>query len=206
MYPLCKWKNIGVVKRLRTLIDNEFYYEAVVVSTQILEQLIKRIIISKLIEIKKKIGETNLITAYSKNDVEHSVMRHCQSIQEMKKIWSLMEKENYFTIKLDEIFNKYCNPTAWMNIVSQKFQMNEYVQADISKEFEFPNINNKVGKFGLIKTRNDIVHGINAHMLEDTRVLSYFGYVVVKKLIMSNVFKEHRIRDPFKRISNWQHY
>jgi hypothetical protein len=208
MYPLCSWKSVGIKERLKKLIDNEFYYEAVVVSSQLIEQIFKRIISSKLIVLRKKIIIRNqnfyLENATSKTEIQTSIKNHCQSLKSIERIWKKFEHDKQLP-DLIAFFDQYCGQSTWSNIISNNFKMNDQIHIDILNHFSDYKIDPTLTiKNGLANTRHLIVHDINALPLKEVKFMSYFGFIVIQKISNEEIYSKHNIRSPFIRNPSWR--
>lgn len=193
MYPLVAWSRDEVIERLEKLIDNELYYEAVIASTQTIEQILKRgveymMINSRRILVKRD-KKTTLVTCEDKNQIKKS-LKSLQGLGSLKEAWKILARKLGFTL-LPDIFNELM-PYGW-----------QYLSQDKNK-IENPSENIRLMR-GLFPARNYIVHGTIAYRKRDIITLSNKGLVLVEKLLdKDNGLKSYIGWDPQKRMPSFK--
>lgn len=176
MYPLHTWGYHGVRDRLNLLIASDLHYEAVVVSAQTVEQVLKRVIRSELSTARKLVavagkGPRHLTAAGSLEDIDVSLRHHCKGLDDIKTTWSLVMKGSPAP-RLTDLVDKVCGPGSWHRLAAPH-------------HCHFRNSNGVTVRvrYGLFRARHLLVHSPNAPDGDAIRILSHEGVRIALGLL-----------------------
>lgn len=190
MYPLTRWSPKEVVTRLELLADAGFHQESIVASVQVLEQALKRILRSHMVQ--KRIGVTKrrnqLITfsAKSKEEIDDALRHHAQSIDAIRTTWrAALGKES---LGLSETLDAIGGPTTWTALFSKKPTRVRAARGTV----EVP--------YGLNRMRHLLIHGRTSPPRADIEQLATLGSEVVARILVPEEWERHGHRSPFRRV------
>lgn len=210
MYPLVEWGHQGITERIRRLNENGLIYESVIASAQAFEQVLKRILRNELAERGLKIERTKLddgankfflVTSESLADTDHSLQKHCQSVNTLqKKPWNLVMDAPKTRPVLSQIIVAITSQNEWECLIGRKkIGRSRWPQSvrDAAKELQIESI-----RCGLIAMRHQIVHGPNSPDPMTIKPLAFFGESFLSKVLCpTNGIASQGIRDPLKKCS-----
>lgn len=213
MYPLVEWGHQGITERIRRLNENGLFYESVVASAQAFEQVLKRILRNELAERGLKIDRTKLddgdnkfflLTSESLADTDHSLQKHCQSVNTIqKKPWNLVMDAPKTRPVLSQIIVAITSQNEWECLIGRKkIERSRWPQSvrDAANESQIESI-----RCGLIAMRHQIVHGPNSPDPMTIKPLAFFGESFLAKVLCpTNGIASQGIRDPLKKCSRFR--
>jgi hypothetical protein len=213
MYPLVEWGHQGIAKRIHCLNNNDLFHESVIASAQAFEQVLKRIIRNELAERGLKIDKTKsedgsnqffLIPSESLTDTDHSLQRHCQSVNTLqKKPWNLVMDAPKTRPTLSELIVAITSQNEWECLIgTKKIERSRWPDAvrDGADDLPIDSI-----RCGLIAMRHQIVHQPNAPDPKTIKPLAFFGESFLTKVLCpSTGIASHGIRDPLKKCSRFR--
>lgn len=213
MYPLVEWGHQGITERIRRLNENGLFYESVVASAQAFEQVLKRILRNELAERGLKIDRTKLddgankfflLTSESLADTDHSLQKHCQSVNTIqKKPWNLVMDAPKTRPVLSQIIVAITSQNEWECLIGRKkIERSRWPQSvrDAANELQIESI-----RCGLIAMRHQIVHGPNSPDPMTIKPLAFFGESFLSKVLCpTNGIASQGIRDPLKKCSRFR--
>ena len=213
MYPLVEWGHQGITERIRRLNENGLFYESVVASAQAFEQVLKRILRNELAERGLKIDRTKLddgdnkfflLTSESLADTDHSLQKHCQSVNTIqKKPWNLVMDAPKTRPVLSQIIVAITSQNEWECLIGRKkIERSRWPQSvrDAANESQIESI-----RCGLIAMRHQIVHGPNSPDPMTIKPLAFFGESFLSKVLCpTNGIASQGIRDPLKKCSRFR--
>lgn len=213
MYPLVEWGHQGITERIRRLNENGLFYESVVASAQAFEQVLKRILRNELAERGLKIDRTKLddgankfilLTSESLADTDHSLQKHCQSVNTIqKKPWNLVMDAPKTRPVLSQIIVAITSQNEWECLIGRKkIERSRWPQSvrDAASESQIESI-----RCGLIAMRHQIVHGPNSPDPMTIKPLAFYGESFLSKVLCpTNGIASQGIRDPLKKCSRFR--
>jgi len=208
MYPLCNWGHAGVRQRFMRLLHEGFEHEALLVSVQVIEQTLKRVLRSELasrgtrLPLEKK-GKLLLVEAKSLNEIDDSIAVRAQSLSTVKEAWSLVFKgreQRDLRKIIDAIAGKESShclferkkiaETAWHRIISEHAALIERGERGLI--------------CGLSEMRHKLVHAPNAPDRFSVEALAPFGVHLATSLIdRQEGLVAFGIRDPLLRCQSF---
>ncbi len=213
MYPLVEWGHQGITERIHCLNSNGLFHESVIASAQAFEQVLKRIIRNELAERGLKIEKTKmddgsnkffLVTSESLADTDHSLQRHCQSVNALqKKPWNLVMDAPKTRPTLSELVVTITSQNEWECLISTKKIERSRWPDGVQEGAEDLPIDSI--RCGLIAMRHQIVHQPNAPDPKTIKPLAFFGESFLSKVLCpSKGIASYGIRDPLKKCSRFR--
>jgi len=213
MYPLVEWGHQGIAERIHCLNNNDLFHESVIASAQAFEQVLKRIIRNELAERGMKIDKTKsedgrnqffLIPSESLAETDHSMQRHCQSVNALqKKPWNLVMDAPKTRPTLSELIVAITSQNEWECLIgTKKIERSRWPDSvrDGADDLQIDSI-----RCGLIAMRHQIVHQPNAPAPKTIKPLAFFGESFLTKVLCpSTGIVSHGIRDPLKKCSRFR--
>jgi hypothetical protein len=210
MYPLVEWGHNGITQRIHCLNSNGLFHESVIASTQAFEQVLKRIIRNELAGQGLKIEKTKLddgsnkyflVTSESLADTDHSLQRHCQSVNALqKKSWNLVMNAPKARPTLSELIVSITSQNEWECLIGAKKIARSRWPDSVHQGANDLAIDSI--RCGLIAMRHQIVHQPNAPDPKTIKPLAFFGESFLAKVLCpSTGIASHGIRDPLKKCS-----
>lgn len=194
MYPLHTWQFAGLESRLNKLLAQDLDFESIVASTQVIEQLIKRIMRDHMARSGRHLrkvengSQLRLVQALSVKDIETSLMQHAQSIQKIRTFWGRIMPPG--STPLPAVFDSICGHGTWLALTAT---LPFAPVAGLGLELIEQTLN-----AGLFATRHKIVHGLRAPPQGTVRALAPFGVKVALHLAHPEQgLTTLEIRDPF---------
>ncbi len=130
MYPLVEWGHQGITERIHCLNSNGLFYESVIASAQAFEQVLERILRNELAERGLKIEKSRfddgsnkffLVTSESLTETDHSLQRHCQSVNALqKKPWNLVIDAPKARPTLSDLIISITSQNEWECLIGTK--------------------------------------------------------------------------------------
>ena len=174
MYPLRSWQYVGLEARLNRLLAAELDFEAIVAATQVIEQIVKRILHDQMVRSRTCLNDTKgkrrLTVAHTPADVAATLRQCAQGIPNMKVAWANLMPAPHPT--LPDLFDKIHGNGTWTVIVAS----DSFVPATGLGFLEYPTR-------GLAATRNEIVHGTRSPPAANVKTLAPFGVSVALRLV-----------------------
>lgn len=188
-YPLVAWPPQDIIARIQRLNDHQFYYESVIVSCQLVERLLKRVVRNELaakgLKLDKPEGTTRLVLveAASLNEIDKSLSLYCQSISSLGRApWKLAVKPR-IKLTLPQAIATLMDSKAWNTLMSPKLiPASELHDSVLSAQSYLGHANVPV-RFGLNHLRHKLVHAANAVDKELVALHACFGKELVGGLI-----------------------
>ena len=210
MYPLFEWGHQGIAERIHCLNSNGLFHESVIASAQAFEQVLKRIIRNELAEHGLMIDKTKsedgsnqffLIPSESLAETDHSLHRHCQSVNALqKKPWNLVMDAPQTRPTLSELIVAITSQNEWECLIGKKkIERSRWPDSvrDGADDLPIDSI-----RCGLIAMRHQIVHQPNAPDPKTIKPLAFFGESFLTKVLCpATGIASHGIRDPLKKCS-----
>ena len=208
MYPLCNWGHAGVRQRFMRLLHDGFEHEALLVSVQVIEQILKRVLRSELASqgirfpLEKK-GKLLLVEAKSLNEIDDLIAVRAQSLSTVKEAWSLVFKgreQRDLRKIIDAIAGKNSShclfermkiaETAWHKTIAEHAALIERGERGLI--------------CGLSAMRHKLVHAPNAPDRFSVEALAPFGVHLATSLIdRQEGLVAFGIRDPLLRCQSF---
>lgn len=213
MYPLVEWRYQGIIERIHRLNSNGFFYESVIASAQVYEQVLKRILRNQLapqgLMIAKEKQDNGryrlkLKPADSLGRIDEAIRCTLNSTSTIHKIaWNLA------------MGAPAAMPTAGQLIISITSQNEWHCLNDDEKikRSRWPDsIQKGAGdlpidsiRCGLIAMRHKIVQSPNSPDPKTIKPLAFFGESFLSKVLCpSKGIASHGIRDPLKKCSRFR--
>ncbi len=197
IYPLYTWSYKKLCQRLDLLLAHEFFNEAVVASTQTLEQAIKRVIKQRMTICRqgfkwaKSSSKKNLrivpINSTSERDASVHMLHSLALIEEA---WRKLVASRSRKLRLGNVVNSVAGPRTW-TIISNKGKVKVPIDKDIVE-----------CRYGLFELRHLLVHGTHSPPFKNIKTLAHWGVETTKTLLdPSKGFAREIGWDPLKRIS-----
>jgi len=213
MYPLVEWGHQGISERIHCLNSNGLFHESVIASSQVFEQVLKRILRNELAEGGLKIDKTKsedgsnqffLIPSASLAETDHSLQRHCQSVNTLqKKPWNLVMDAPKTRPILSELIVAITSQNEWECLIGRKkIEQSRWPDSvrDCADDLPIDSI-----RCGLIAMRHQIVHQPNAPDPKTIKPLAFFGESFLTKVLCpSTGIASHGIRDPLMKCSRFR--
>jgi len=213
MYPLVEWGHQGIAERIHCLNSNYLFHESVIASAQVFEQVLKRILRNELAEGGLKIDKTKsedgsnqffLIPSASLAETDHSLHKHCQSVNTLQKMpWNLVMDAPKTRPILSELIIAITSQNEWECLIGRKKIVQPRWPDSIRKGAEDLPIDSI--RCGLIAMRHQIVHGSNSPDPKTIKPLAFFGESFLTKVLCpSTGIASYGIRDPLKKCSRFR--
>jgi len=213
MYPLVEWGHQGIAERIHCLNSNGLFHESVIASAQVFEQVLKRILRNELAEGGLKIDNTKsedgsnqffLIPSASLAETDHSLHKHCQSVNTLQKMpWNLVMDAPKTRPILSELIIAITSQNEWECLIGRKKIVQPRWPDSIRKGAEDLPIDSI--RCGLIAMRHQIVHGSNSPDPKTIKPLAFFGESFLTKVLCpSTGIASYGIRDPLKKCSRFR--
>ena len=213
MYPLVEWGYQGITQRIHCLNRNGLFHESVIASAQAFEQVLKRIIRNELAAQGLKIEKTKLddggnkftlVASESLADTDHSLQRHCQSVNALqKKPWNLVMDAPKARPTLSELIITITSQNEWECLIgTKKIERSRWPESIRQGTEDLPIDSIRCG---LIAMRHQIVHQPNAPDPKTIKPLAFFGESFLAKVLCpSTGIASQGIRDPLKKCSRFR--
>ncbi len=175
MYPLTRWSYEQLSARLDQLAAHQLYPELVVVSCQVIEQVIRRHL-AREINLQRQIGVTGEsggwrpLTTPAERD---QALRSLQGPEAWKPVWRKQLHEQRRPPPLDQAFNQAVGSNAW-NILMRNAKL-PLLPCQSAKDAPL--------RFGLRHCRHKLVHGMQSPPQRELELLAPWGAEAVKRLL-----------------------
>jgi hypothetical protein len=210
MYPLHNWGYQQIIERIHRLNSNELFYESVIASAQVYEQVLKRILRNELAKqgvmlAKKNTGskEKGIKTKPSNSlrQIDGSVRYLARSATVIhEQAWDVAMNAPNANPSLDKLIKTITSEKELRFLLEGKKMERIHWPDSILAEVENSGIDSI--RCGLIHMRHEILHGANAADIQTVRVIAFFGESFLAKLLCpSNGIASQGIRDPLKKCS-----
>ena len=213
MYPLVEWGHQGIAERIHCLNTNGLFHESVIASSQVFEQVLKRILRNELaaggLKIQKMKGEDGsnkffLIPSESLAETDHSLQANCQSVNAIhKKPWNLVMDAPRTRPSLSELIVAITSQNEWECLIGRKnIEQSRWPDSIRRGAADLPIDSIRCG---LIAMRHQIVHEPNSPDPKTIKPLAFFGESFLAKVLCpSTGIASHGIRDPLKKCSRFR--
>jgi hypothetical protein len=174
MYPLVNWTYDQLCERLTLLKTHHLYPELVVVSAQLIEQVIKRHIMREM-NLQRRhwdLYTKQWIPLTSPNERDEA-LRSLGGVQRWKTAWNKLLKEQKGLPQLDEAFHQVVGRSAW-EIFSKQTQVPRLpgqTQSD------------NPPRYGLLACRHRIVHGAHSPQSNEIECLGVWGAEAITRIL-----------------------
>lgn len=178
MYPLTRWTYEQLSVRLDHLAAHQLYPELVVVSCQVIEQVIRRYLareinLQRQIWVTGKSGGWRPLTTPAERD---RALRSLQGPEAWKPVWRKQLHEQRGLPPLDQAFNLAVGPNAWHILMhNANLPLLPCHQCQSAKETHL--------RFGLRHCRHKLVHGMQSPPQHELELLAPWGAEAVKRLL-----------------------
>lgn len=204
-YPLVSWSPQAIIRRIDLLNSNQLYYESVIVSTQVIERLLKRIVRNELATVGMRlisIDDSRRLTidsASGLNQIDQSLRRYCQSIDTLSQDpWRLTVKTR-IALSMAQFITIMADNSAWQTLISTKRLAHEQIHSSVKIACCDLGLAQVGLPYGLNRLRHKLVHAPNAAPLKVVTPHAFFGRELVACLLSSSdVMKRLGLKDPLK--------
>lgn len=174
MYPLVNWSYDQLYERLHLLQTHHLYPELVVVSAQIIEQVIKRHIMREM-NLQRphwdiKTQQWQPLTSPKQRD---QALRYLAGVETWKKAWRQLLHEQKRFPPLDQAFSQVVGLSAW-SIFKNK---------DHLPRLPGQTQTDKPPRYGLLACRHCIVHGTHSPRSHDLELLGVWGVQAITRIL-----------------------
>lgn len=185
MYPLTHWTHEALLDRLDRLIEADFHHEAVIGSAQVLEQGIKRVLRSYMVEHRLYVppkchtrhdGATN-------QHIMTCLRKRGATVKKLGELWEIVVVPDG-PPQLRELFGQ----PVWDALIASG-----PVQVPIKSVRE-------QHPYGLMKLRHFLVHGTASPPRRTVERLSLFGREAVQATLAESVWTSEGLRSPYRRM------
>ena len=176
MYPLCAWSYDELAGRLDQLFESGFLHETVVVTYQVTEQCLRRVVLNYMNKTGrgfiavappgkgKEIGP--LLDMAQREQAKHLIGN---GLGEIRDSWKKLVKPSC-GISLPQTLDRVAGNAAWLLLYSKEFRQPRVIGA------------NRV-RHGLRGMRNKVVHDTVSPSRRELEILAGWGVYLVKTLL-----------------------
>lgn len=174
MYPLTTWNYEELCRRIDRLRENDLHAELVVVTAQLIEQVIKRHL-AREINLQRQYWDPRRSdwTPIHTSSQRDAVLRHWQEPATWKPAWHKLLHERHGHPPIDQAFDLAVGSNAWAILIGAGNKIFLPGQAD----------NDQPPRHGLRYCRHQLVHGIHSPPINDMTLLGKWGAEAVKRLL-----------------------
>ena len=177
MYPLYSWSYDEICARFDKLLANHLHIEAIVASSQTLEQILKRVLKQWMtvekIGYQKKNCAGQKIVSIAKKEERDEILRTLQGIDDIRLAWNATVANGNGAFRLDEILNQVVGPNSWSILTSKSPVVVPAKGRGKAQQCSF----------GLFPLRHQLVHGTHSPPKSDIEVFGIWSVIAVKKLL-----------------------
>jgi len=213
MYPLVEWGYKGIIGRIHCLNENRLFYESVIASAQVYEQVLKRILRNQLATQGLMIAQEKLDngkfrlklkSAESLGQIDEAIRHNLNSTRSIhKRAWDLAMGAPGEMPTISELVISITSQNEWHCLIDDdKIERPRWPDSIHTGATDM-----KIEKIrcGLIPMRHKIVHGPNSPDPKTIKPLAFFGESFLTKLLCpSKGIASHGIRDPLKKCSRFR--
>lgn len=177
MYPLTEWSAEEIAGRIKSLRDKGFEIEAVFASTQLIEQLLKRML--AFLMVRNRVGFLNenglsrLVEIPDCKSRDNSI-RMLEGIARISDAWRLFTRELKGINSLPYVMDSIGGNGSWQSLTSKK----KYIKKIGGEKMEF--------KYGLFTLRNKLTHGLHCEAKKDIELHLVCADDLILKLLDKN--------------------
>jgi hypothetical protein len=213
MYPLVEWKYQGIIERIHRLNSSDLFYESVIASAQVYEQVLKRILRNQLApqglmiaKEKQGNGQFRLILkpADSLGRIDEAIRYNLNSTRTIhKRAWNLAMNAPATMPTASGLMVSITSQNEWHCLIDEeKIEQSRWPESirQGAEDLAIDSIH-----CGLIPMRHKIVHGPNSPDPKTIKALAFFGESFLAKVLCpSNGIASQGIRDPLKKCSRFR--
>jgi hypothetical protein len=213
MYPLVEWKYQGIIERIQRLNSSDLFYESVIASAQVYEQVLKRILRNQLApqglmiaKEKQDNGQFRLILkpADSLGRIDEAIRHNLNSTSTIhKKAWNLAMNAPARMPTASGLMISITSQNEWHCLIDEeKIERSRWPESirQGAEDLAIDSI-----RCGLIPMRHKIVHGPNSPDPRTIKPLAFFGESFLAKVLCpSTGIASQGIRDPLKKCSRFR--
>lgn len=177
MYPLVYWSYVQLCERLKLLHTHHLYPELVVVTAQLIEQVIKRHIMREMNlqrqHWNKRTKQWEPLASPTERD---QALRNLGGVKEWQKAWRKLLHEQKTQPPLDQAFNEIVGQSAWLMFRNQT----QVPRLPDQTHHDNP------PRYGLLACRHYIVHGTHSPRSHELQLLGVWGKAAITRILCPN--------------------